>query len=137
VIEAILSWWNSLRTDTADDTSANLFKKSANLSDEERQAFVGPMLRAGGSSAPADGATELGAHAARVSGPLLQPIAVLRACNGVGPPAQASPGAKGPHPCVEQAAPGQTLADVAAAGSTVSGTHSPSFPRAAVFEPGT
>ena len=47
VIEAILSWWNTFRTDSNEDTSANLFKKSASLTDEDRLTFVESMQRVG------------------------------------------------------------------------------------------
>lgn len=53
VIEAILSWWNTFRTDSNEDTSANLFKKSASLIEEDRLTFVESMQRVGVSTVSA------------------------------------------------------------------------------------
>lgn len=47
VIEAILAWWNAVRTGNGEDTSAVLFKKSAALAGQERDLFVESLQRTG------------------------------------------------------------------------------------------
>ena len=50
VIEAILAWWDcmrGMRIGNDEDTSANLFKRSAAITEEERFDFIQSIKRAG------------------------------------------------------------------------------------------
>ena len=60
VIEAILSWWKTVRGGNNEDTSANLFKKSAALTDQEREDFIKYVKEASISTASSSAHATLG-----------------------------------------------------------------------------
>lgn len=130
VIEAILSWWNTFRTGSEEDTSSNLFKKCANLTEEGRRTFVDSMQRVGVSTTFAVKTAEIGpstaaaAHQEQVSDNGTTNCA--QAKNSVATPPEAKEQVVGslsslsPHP--QQVASAQQVASGAAVKPMVGGS---------------